>query len=257
MRRFLIAAGCLALVHPALPATGQAQEEEQGQLGYVMDVEVAPAHRAAYREALQTLVQAAGDAGLEYEWHFWSNDTGYHLYYPVENMAYFDDGNQFWAAFEGTPGEAGRDAFFGAMQQIPTHAKTSIVRSIPDVMHWPEGYTNDDWNVGHFHFEWLNAGQDEAWTALAKDFVAFLGKIGYPFGVQAHRTEIGDDRMVWVFFVPSLADYHSDATWDDLIEAADAQADWDAISDRFGGVVGRWTHSDASYVSSMSYVPEM
>jgi hypothetical protein len=56
-------------------------------------------------------------------------------------------------------------------------------------------------------------------------------------------------------FVPGLSEFHSDAAWDDLIEAAGAEADIEALNERFRDIVGRWEHSDAGYIESMSYVP--
>jgi len=253
MRRFLTVAGCLALLLMVLPASGLAQDE-RGEIGYVMRVAVAPAYRDAYREAVTDLIEAALAAEVSYEWHFWGNEKGFLLYYPVENMAYFDNPMQFWSAFDGTPGEAGRDAFMAEMGQIPARASTEIVEAIPNLRYWPEGYTNEDWNVGHFHFEWLNPGQEEAWAKYAGDFVAFLETIGYPYGVQAYRTLIGEERMGWVFFGPNLSEFYSDANWQDLVEAAGVS--WDPIEEQFNDIVVRMTHEDARHIKDMSYVPD-
>ena len=89
----------------------------------------------------------------------------------------------------------------------------------------------------------------------AKEWLAFFEKIGYPYGVRAYRTRIGDDRMTWVFFVPSLADFYSDESWDDLVEAAGAEEELDALGERWNEVVGRMEHESSGYVESMSYIP--
>ena len=110
MRRVLTAVGCAAMMLPLLPATASSQDMEEGDLGMIMRVEVAPAHRDAYREALVDLKEAATAAGVsDYEWHFWGNSSGYLLYYPIDEFAYFDDPQQLWRSFEGTDGQAGRD----------------------------------------------------------------------------------------------------------------------------------------------------
>ncbi len=256
MRRFITAAGFAALMLPLLPVTAVSQEApEQGDLGMVMTVDVAPMHRRAYREAIENLNEAAAAAGIsDYEWHFWSTDTGYILYYPIEAFAYFDDPQQLWRSFEGTDGEAGRNEFFAAMESIPSHSSTEIVESIPSLTYWPEGF--DDVNAAHFHFEYLADGaNEEEWLEMGEEWIAFLEMIDYPYGARAYRTRIGDERMAWVFFVPGLSEFHSDASWDDLVEAADAQDELDALNKRWGSIVGRMEHMSAGHAESMSYVP--
>jgi hypothetical protein len=228
---------------------------EKGDLGMLMTVEVAPAHREAYRAAIEKLGEAAAAAGItDYQWYFWGNDTGFTLYYPIDAFAYFDDPQQLWRSFEGTDGEAGRDEFFTAMQEIPSHSSTTVIESIPSLTYWPDGFS--DVNANHVHYEWLADGAtEEEWMENAKKWTAFLEKIDYPYGARAYRTRIGDERMTWVFFVPGLSEFHSDASWDDLIEVADAQAELDELSAEWAKVVRRMEHHSAGYVESMSYTP--
>lgn len=253
MRRVLTAVGCAALLLPLLPAAGSSQEMEKGDLGMVMTVEVAPAHRAAYRAAVEKLGEAADAAGItDYEWHFWSNDTGFVLYYPIDAFAYFDDPMQLWRSFEGTAGQAGRDEFFAAMQKIPSHSSTEVIESIPSLDYWPEGFS--DVNSVHLHYEYLADGvSEEAWMENAKAWVAFFEKIGYPYGARAYRTRIGDERMTWAFFSPGLSEFYSDASWNDLVEAAGAEEEMEALVDGWNAVVGRMEHMSAGSVPSMSY----
>ena len=254
MRRVLTAVGCAALMLPLLPATASSQEMESGDLGMVMMVEMAPAHRAAYREALETLTEAATAAGVtDYSWHFWTTDTGYLLYYPINDFAYFDDPDQLWRSFEGTDGQAGRDEFFAAMQATPTHTSTEIIESIPSLEYWPEGFS--DVGAVHLHYEYVDGANEEAWMENAAAWIAFFEKIGYPYGARAYRTRIGDDRMTWAFFVPGLSEFHSDASWDDLVEAAGAGAEREALMDDWNAVVDRMEHTSAGFVESMTYDP--
>ena len=83
----------------AKPQAQAQEEEEKGSLGYLMWVDMAPSHRDAYRDAMETLVEASKAAEVPFAFHLWSYDAGFALYYPVENMAYFDDPMQFWAKF--------------------------------------------------------------------------------------------------------------------------------------------------------------
>jgi hypothetical protein len=239
------------------PALVQAQEVEEGpSYAYIMTMELAPADRGAYRDALKLLVEAAGQAGIseEYEWHFWSRDRGYTLVYPFENMAYWDDPDQFWAMFEGTEGEAKRDEFFEAVQQIPGESSSEVTVGIPELTYWPEGF--DGGEVAHVHHYWLNAGAYEGFKELGQEFVAFLGEIGYPYGMIATETMFGEDKIAWIFFADTRSGYYSDETWDDLVEAAGAQDKRDAIMARFDQLVRRWKHFDAQYVEEMSYPQE-
>lgn len=84
---------------------------------------------------------------------------------------------------------------------------------------------------------------------MGKEWVAFLETIDYPYGARAYRNRIGDERMAWVFFVPGLSEFHSDASWDDLIAAAGAQDALDALNERWESTVGR---SAARYMAVQS-----
>jgi len=256
MRRVVSAVFAAALMLPHAPAPAVSQDMEQGDLGMVMTVEVAPADRAAYRSAVEKLNEAAKAAGIDgYEWHFWSSDKGFLLYYPIPNFAYFDDPMQLWRQFDGTPGEDLRNEFFAGMQSIPQSTKTEVVETIPSLTYWPEGYS--DVGASHVHFEWLaTGGSEDAWMENARGWIALMKKVGYPYGVRAYRTRIGDERMIWVFFVPRTADFYADEAWDDLIEAAGAGDDVKALNDAWEPLVSHWEHSDMSAVESMSYDPE-
>lgn len=254
MKRFLTAIGCTALMLFLVPAPASSQEMEPGELGLVMEIEVAPAHRAEYREAIQNLNEAAAAAGIsDYEWHFWSTDTGYLLYYPIAAFAYFDDPMQMWRSFDETEGQAGRDEFFAAMQAIPTHSSTEIVETIPSLEYWAEGF--EDVGAAHLHYEYLAEGTtEEQWLEMGKEWVAFFEKIDYPYGARAYRTRIGDERMTWVFFAPGISEFFSDESWDDLVEAAGAGEELEALSEKWGSMVRRMEHESMNYVESMTYV---
>jgi hypothetical protein len=253
MRRIVTAVACAALMLMLVPADAVSQEEERGQLAYLMQVDVAPADRAAYRSALENLSDAAEAAGItDYSWHFWNNSTGFVLYFPVDNYAYFDDDDQFWAAFEGTAGQAGRDEFFEAIQSIPSQSTSSIIETIPGLQYWPEDFV--EINANHVHHEWLAAGASEdEWIENAKGWIAFLEKIDYPFGATAYRTQIGEETMSWVFFVPGLSEFHADENWDDLVEAAGAGEEMEALVADWNSIVRRMEHTSAGYAESMSY----
>ena len=253
MRKILASAGCALLLLTAAPEPASAQDDEQGYLGMVMTVEVAPAHRAAYRSALEGLKEAATAAGItDYSWHFWSPDTGYVLYYPIDAFAYFDDPDQLWRSFDGTDGEAGRDEFYAAIQAVPAHSTTEIIETIPSLEYWPEGFS--DVNAVHLHWEYLADGaNEEQWTENAAGWITFLEKIGYPYGVRAYRTRIGADRMTWAFFVPGLSEFHSDASWDDLVEAAGAEDEMASLMEGWNQAVHRMEHSSAGHMPSMTY----
>ncbi len=233
------------------PAALQAQEEEEESpsYAYISGIEMAPAFREAYSTAVKKLAAAAGEIGIENQWHFWSTDAGYVLVFPVENMAYFDDQGAFWDQFDGT---TAREDFFAALAEIPREASGSISVSVPDWGYAPEGGWGDI-NVAHVHNDWPKAGANDAYDELAKEFVAFLEEIEYPYAVQGHRSMFSDGRMTWVFFADNLSNYYSEDTWENLIEAAGAGDKWEAIQTTFTDVVKRWDHGDASYQKEMSY----
>lgn len=119
----------------------------------------------------------------------------------------------------------------------------------PDVL--PE-----DMRMAHVHNDWLKAGAEDAYDELSKDWVAFLDRIDYPYVSNCSRTVVGQQKITCVDFADSMSRYTSDETWDDLIEAAGAQEEYEGLIDRWQGMVQKWEHMNASYVPSMSYAPD-
>ena len=90
---------------------------------------------------------------------------------------------------------------------------------------------------------------------LMEDWVAFLGKIDFPYTSNCMRTVVGSQKITCVDFADSMSRYTSDETWDDLIEAAGAEEELQELFERWQGMVMRWEHMNASFRESMSYWP--
>ncbi|MFQ5747497.1 MAG: hypothetical protein ACE5HF_09815 [Gemmatimonadota bacterium] len=266
MRKLHSALGALAAAALILPSPSLAQDEGSGEdagLAYIVSIEVAPGDRDAYETAVGQLVDAAKLADLDaaaWGWFFWSSPSGYTLVYPFANMAYWDDEGLWQRQFAGTPGEAAMAEAFQAFGTVPHQATSEILEFVPEWMYMPGGESagegaEPELKVAHVHDEWVRSGQEEAYDALSKDFIAFLKDIEYPYMVHGHRTRIGPQRMVWVVFADELAGYYSDDNWMGLIEEHGASERWQELDARFNDLVARWDHSDYTYKADMSYRP--
>jgi len=251
MRRIfgtLLLAATLFMLLPA-PAV-QAQEEEDPGYALVLVIEMAPADRATYRSALEGLAEAAAEAGVTNPWWAWSHDKGYTVVLAFDNMSWFEDQSSFWGQFP----ESAQASFRSAMTNVPREVTTEISQQ---VMSWSYSPANpvEDVSVAHVHHDWLKPGVGDAYGELMEEWVAFLGKIGFPYQSNCMRTVVGSQKITCVDFADSMSRYTSDETWDDLIEAAGAQEEFQGLLERWRGMVMRWEHMSASFQESMSYWP--
>jgi hypothetical protein len=240
-----------AAMFTLLPAPAvQAQEEEDPGYALVLVIEMAPANRATYREALGDLATAAAEAGVTNPWWAWSHDKGFTVVLGFDEMAWFDEDTPFWSQFP----EADQEAFQAALSGFDRVVTSEVVRQ---VMEWSYAPTSppEDVSVAHVHHDWLKAGTSEAYGELMEDWVTFLGKIGFPYTSNCMRTVVGSQKITCVDFADSMSRYTSDETWDDLIEAAGAREDFQDLLERWRGMVLRWEHFNASFQASMSYMP--
>jgi hypothetical protein len=228
----------------------QAQEEEDPGYTLVLFIEMAPADRAAYREALQDLAAAAKDAGVTTPWWAWSHSAGFTVALAIDEMSWFDEELPFWSQFP----EADQEAFQAALSGFDREVTSEVSRLVPEWSYSP-ATPSGEVNVAHVHHDWLRSGTGEAYGQLAEEWVAFLGRIGYPYTANCMRTVIGKQKVTCVDFADSLSRYVSDETWDDLIDAAGAREEYQDLQERWRSMVLRWEHMDANFQPSMSYMP--
>jgi hypothetical protein len=254
MRRIVTSLLLAATMFMLLPASAvQAQEEEDPGYALVVVSSMAPADRAAYRSAMQDLAAAAAEAGVTNPWWAWSHDAGFTVVVGFEDMSWLGDQSAFWSQFP----ESAQAAFRSALAEIPREVTTEISRQVMSWSYSPADPLEDEVSVAHVHHDWLKPGAGEAYGQLAEDWVAFLGKIGYPYRTNCMRTVVGAQKITCVDFADSMSRYTSDETWDDLIKAAGAEEEYEGLQKRWQGLVARWEHGNASFRKSMSYWPGM
>ena len=77
------------------------------------------------------------------------------------------------------------------------------------------------------HHDWLKAGTGDGYGELMEEWVAFLGKIDFPYVSNCMRTVVGTQKTICVDMADSMTRYTSDETWDDLIRGERKVARWD------------------------------
>jgi len=228
----------------------QAQEEEDPGYALVLFIEIAPADRATYREALEGLAAAAKDAGVTTPWWAWSHSAGFTVVLAIDAMSWFDEELPFWSQFP----EADTEAFQAALSGFDREVTSEVTQLVPEWSYSPANPPGEI-NVAHVHHNWLKAGTHQSYGDLAEEWVALLEKIGYPYTSNCMRTVVGPQKITCVDFADSLSRYMSDETWDDLIDAADAREEYQALLERWLNMVLRWEHMDANFQENMSYMP--
>jgi hypothetical protein len=243
-------------VLPPAPAIAQ-EEEEDGDLVQIIVFDVAPADRAVFKSGVEKYVEAAASAGLgqEFGWHFWSHDRGYSLIWPIDSFAEFDD-PQFEASFEGTPGEALRDEAQAIINSIQYSSQSQINETVPDWTYDPATPMAERAKAAFVWTEWPKNGMQDEYGEMVEGWVAMMEQMNYPYRVLAHRTRIGDGGVSFVFFVDGLDKFHSDATWTDLIKAADLEDAMEELEERNFDLIKRYETMTATYQLEMSYWPD-
>lgn len=238
------------------PAPAIAQDDEQGDITYLITYDVAPGDREAFQAAAMKYVEAAKAAELspDYSWAFWSHDRGYTLVWPLDSFAEFDD-PQFNAQFEGTPGESLRDEAQAMFNNIQFSANGEVVENVDSWSYMPETPVVQQPAAAVVWAEWPKNGTQEAYGEMAEGWVTLMEEMGYPFQVLAHRNRIGDGSTDYVFFLNSVDEFYSDETWNDLIEANGLQSMRDALNKKHGELVKRYETFSAWHQADMSYWP--
>ena len=259
MRKMLAPLSLLFLagtVLPPAPAIAQ-EEEEDGDLVYIITYDVAPADRAAFKAAAETYVEAAAaaDLGVEWGWHFWSHDRGYSLIWPIDSFAEFDD-MEFNAQFDGTPGEAIRDEAQEMFNALQFDAQGEVSESQPSWTYEPANrLPPDQIKNAYVWTEWPKNGMQDEYGEMVEGWVAMMEKMNYPYRVLANRTRIGDGGVSFVFFVDGLDKFYSATTWSDLIKAAGLSDTLEDLEERNDALIKRYETMTATYQLEMSYWP--
>lgn len=242
-----------------LPVDAPAQEPS-GELVQLIKWEINPPDAGQWVEGVQKIVAAAKQAKLaqNYAWSFWQEDIfEYRLVYPVQNMAYFDDPQQWMRQFANTPGQA---TLMQAFEQLNAVASTTVSDMVSEqVTAWSRETALDMSTLPHAHVDevWLKGGVEEQHDALMKEFVAFLSEMGYVYPVLTFRPRLGgtgEHQIVTLF--DSRENFYGKNNLDRLIEQKGATDRWTTMLTRFSQMITKAHHFDSDYKPNMSYSPQ-
>ena len=134
MLRPLMAGALLLAV--AVPHTAMTQEASPGgQKLMVATSRVLPSDVARFEATTEKLVAAAREVTLDpgYGWFYWNDVFDYWLVYPFENMAYWDDPEQWARQFQGTAVQDKVTELFGEFATISSEVlAVEIVETVPN-----------------------------------------------------------------------------------------------------------------------------
>ena len=258
MRRILTALACFALVASGW-SSGLAQEAEyEPAHTEIITFDVAPAHVATFEMAIEKIVEAAGQAGLttDYGWWVFRENASFTLVYPVGEMAYSDDPEQWMRQFQGTPGEETLGEAFGMLGETTYSTSSYVVKPMKDHSYSPAEPMKDTPYM-HVVKNWLAPGKQEAHAENTKALLAILGEIEYPYEVHAYETVIGDGglREYVIPFDNMAAFYGDNGLWAHLAAHEKSEA-WMALADERMKLMRAYDDMDLEYVPGMSYWPE-
>ncbi len=236
LRRLFAVALLLAVV---LPQTLAAQEPSPGgQKLAVTTMRLLPADAARFETVTEQLVAAAREINLDpgYGWFYWNEVFDYALVYPFENMAYWDDADQWARQFQGTSAETKVNELFEEFGTITSEVTVSeIIETVPNWSHLLDVATSSE----QFAFIevtdiWLKAGTEMEWEALVKDWVDLLAEAEYPYPTIGYRCFFGcgyNTRLVTLY--DSREAFYGANSLDRLIEAKGLGAAYTDIVGRY------------------------
>ena len=237
MLRSFLAVALLAVV--ALPATAVAQEaSEGGQKLNVSVFRVLPADAARFEMGVEEMVALAEEINLDpgYGWIYWNDLFDYTLVYPFENMAYWDDPDQWVRQFMGTSVEAKANELFAKFSTMSVEVTANeIVETVPSWSHLLEASaSSEQWAFIEVSDIWIKSGKESEWDALAQEFAALLAEIEYPYPTLGYRVFFGGaGRMIYVTLYDSREAFYGANSLERLIEAKGQTAAWAGIMEKY------------------------
>ncbi len=236
LRPFLTVA---LLVAAAMPYTAVAQEASPGgQKLNVVTFRVLPADAARFEATTEKLVAAAQEINLDagYGWFYWNDVFDYPLVYPIENMAYFDDPEQWVRQFQGTSVEVQVNELFGEFATISMEVTANeILETVPNWSYLLEEAASSEQSAFiEVTDVWIKSGKDMEWDALAQEYAALLAEIEYPYPTIGYRVMFGGaGRMIYVTLYDSREAFYGTNSLDRLIEGTGQTAAWSDLMEKY------------------------
>lgn len=248
----------------AAPTFAFAQDESADaprQLAQVMTWQVDAAQIGEWETAVKKVVEAAETAnlGMDRGWFFYQmTPTRYTLVFPVPDMAYFDDPDQWMRSFQGTEGEAILQEAFAMISGVDHRVIVNEMLEVKDDWSYtPEGYAPTGEGFAHVEQMWLRPGQQQAFDAVVKEYMAFFASIGYPYQVMGHEVHFGakSDRVDFVIFADDRSKFYGENSFNALAEAAGESGTMQELFSRLTPTIVDWDHKEADYRADLSYWP--
>lgn len=249
----------LTLCLATLPASAPAQEEG-GELLQLVAWDIDPADAGKWVQGIQKIVEAAKQANLpaDYGWFFWQEDIfRYRLVYPVTNMAYFDDPQQWIRQFAETPGQATLTEAFQQLNEVAATTKSDMVTE--HMAAWSRETDLAMSTLPHAHVDevWVKGGMEEKFDAIMKEFIVLLDEIGYVYPVTSYRPRLGGTGEHYIVtFFDTRENFYGKNNLDRLVEQKGMSEKWGEMFSRFTGLITNAHHFDSDYQPGMSYSPE-
>jgi hypothetical protein len=236
LRRSVAAALLLATV---LPHALAAQEASPGgQKVNVTDYRLLPSDASRFEAVTEELVNAARGINLDpkYGWFYWNDAFDYTLVYPFENMAYWDDPDQWFRQYQGTAAETKVQELFEEFATIQWEVtENAILETVPNWSYLLEdAVSNEQSAFVMANNIWIKNGSEMEWDALAQDYVALLAEIEYPYPTIGYRVLFGGGAAIrYVTLYDSKVAYYGTNSMDRLVEAKGLTETWNDILERY------------------------
>lgn len=263
MRRMMTALACQALVAgswsaaPAQEAEYSAAEYEGRLFNEIVEFDVAPAHAAGFETAMKTVVEAANLANLssDYGWMMFRDGHRFTLVYPVENMAYFDDEEQWMRQFAGTPGEEKLGEAFATFGEIDYSSK-SMVHKVNLAHTYEPADPIENPNHVMVYMTWVKPGKQEAFAENTAGLIGIIKDVQWRYAVHAYDGVIGDGGVRY-YVVPfdDLSTFHGEGSLSAYLAQHERGEDWQSLWDERVKLVRAMDSYDLEYVPDMTYMP--
>ncbi len=263
MRRMMTALACLALVAgswsmaPAQDAEYSAAEEGP-MFSQLIEFEVSPAHAAGFEMAMEKIVEAAklADLSSDYGWMFFRNGSNFTLVYPVENMAYFDDEDQWMRQFSGTPGEETLTEAFAMFDELDYSSSSSITKYNAAHSYMPANPIENPNNVMVFA-NWVKPGKQEAHAENTAALMQIISDVQWRYAVHAWDGVIGDGGLrLYVVPIDDMTTFYGDGSLQAALAQHEKAEEWEALQGKRMKLVRAMDSQDHAAVPSMTYMPE-
>ena len=260
MRRSLTALACLAFLAggwtSVLAQDAEYATYEGPMFREIIDFDVSPGDAAAFEMAMERIVEAAGQAELaaNYGWMFFRDGNTFHLVYPVENMAYYDDEEQWMRQFADTPGQATLQEAFTMLGDLDYSSESHILKVNPE--HTYESPTEIEPNYVMVYRNWLKPGKQEEHAENTKALMQIISDVEWRYDVVAFDGFIGDGGLrVYVVPFDDMATYFGDGSLPAALAQHERSEDWAALMGARQKLIRKSDNFDAEFMPNATYMP--